>query len=62
MTAPLDKAPSGAPPSAGTPPEAINAIPVRHHGRYVSAENGGAAPLIANRTSIGPWEKFDLVT
>ena len=30
--------------------------------RYVVAENGGAAPLIANRTAIGPWEQFDLAT
>jgi len=29
--------------------------------RYVTAENAGAAPLIANRTAIGPWEQFDLV-
>jgi hypothetical protein len=28
---------------------------------YVCAENAGAAPLIANRTAIGTWEKFDLV-
>ena len=31
------------------------------NGRYVVAENSGAAPLIANRTAIGAWEKFDLV-
>ncbi|MBM0279348.1 fascin domain-containing protein, partial [Micromonospora tarensis] len=30
-------------------------------GQYVSAENAGRAPLIANRTAIGPWERFDLV-
>ena len=27
----------------------------------VTAENAGAAPLIANRTAIGPWEEFDLI-
>jgi len=27
----------------------------------VCAENAGAAPLIANRTAIGPWEQFDLL-
>jgi hypothetical protein len=27
----------------------------------VTAESAGAAPLIANRTAIGPWEEFDLV-
>ncbi len=29
---------------------------------YVTAENAGAQPLIANRTAIGPWETFQLVT
>ncbi|WP_443071125.1 glycoside hydrolase family 71/99-like protein [Streptomyces sp. NBC_01476] len=28
---------------------------------YVTAENAGAAALIANRTAIGPWEQFDLL-
>jgi len=27
----------------------------------VSADQAGAAPLIANRTAIGPWEQFDLI-
>ena len=31
------------------------------NGRYVVAESGGAAPLIANRTAVGPWEQFLLV-
>jgi hypothetical protein len=26
--------------------------------QYVCAENAGASPLIANRTSVGPWETF----
>ena len=26
--------------------------------RYVTAENGGTSPLIANRMNIGPWEQF----
>jgi alpha-L-fucosidase 2 len=30
--------------------------------KYVTAENGGAAALIANRDTIGPWEQFDLIT
>ncbi|MCO5999520.1 fascin domain-containing protein [Actinoallomurus rhizosphaericola] len=29
--------------------------------QYVTAENAGAAPLIANRAPIGPWEEFDLI-
>jgi hypothetical protein len=28
---------------------------------YVSAENAGASPLVANRTAIGSWETFSLV-
>ncbi|MFC5532596.1 discoidin domain-containing protein [Cohnella yongneupensis] len=28
------------------------------NGQYVSAEAAGASPLIANRASVGPWEKF----
>ena len=31
------------------------------NGRFVTAEAGGAAALIANRTAIGPWEQFDLI-
>ncbi|MGC3960992.1 MAG: hypothetical protein QM813_24590 [Verrucomicrobiota bacterium] len=27
-------------------------------GLFVCAENAGASPLIANRTTAGPWEKF----
>ncbi|BCB90420.1 GH25 family lysozyme [Phytohabitans suffuscus] len=29
--------------------------------RYVTAENAGAAPLVANRAAIGAWEQFDQV-
>ncbi|MEV4558418.1 glycoside hydrolase family 71/99-like protein [Kitasatospora sp. NPDC049285] len=28
---------------------------------YVTAENAGASPLIANRTAVGGWEQFDVV-
>ena len=44
-------------PSAPNPPT----VSLRAHanGRYVTAENAGAAPLIANRTAIGGWEQFD---
>ncbi|MEU1686137.1 GH25 family lysozyme [Micromonospora sp. NPDC005707] len=37
------------------------AIRARANNRYVVAENAGAKPLIANRTSVGLWEQFDLV-
>jgi hypothetical protein len=29
---------------------------------YVTAEDAGAQSLIANRTAIGTWEQFDLIT
>ena len=29
---------------------------------YVAAEGGGGGPLVANRGSIRPWERFDLVS
>ncbi|WP_110946286.1 glycosyl hydrolase family 28-related protein [Streptomyces avicenniae] len=31
-------------------------------GQIVTAANAGAAPLIADRASIGAWERFDVVT
>ncbi len=31
------------------------------NGRYVTAENGGGSPLIANRTAVGAWERYDQV-
>lgn len=47
----------------GTPPAGGSVISLRAHanGDYVTAENAGAAPLIANRTAIGQWEQFDLI-
>ena len=38
-------------------------ISLRAHANnlYVCADNTGTSPLIANRTSIGPWETFDLL-
>jgi hypothetical protein len=29
--------------------------------QYVCAENAGASPLIANRPTVGPWEKFRVI-
>ena len=29
--------------------------------QYVTAENTGGSPLIANRAAIGQWESFDLI-
>jgi hypothetical protein len=38
-------------------------ISLRSHANsdIVTADNAGASPLIANRTSIGQWEQFDLI-
>jgi len=33
----------------------------RTNNAYVTAENAGASPLIANRGAVGPWERFDMV-
>ncbi|WNI18532.1 fascin domain-containing protein [Actinacidiphila sp. ITFR-21] len=45
-------------PAGGSP-----VISPRAHanGQYVTADNAGASPLIANRTAIGPWEESDLI-
>ncbi|MFI0719427.1 fascin domain-containing protein [Streptomyces sp. NPDC021224] len=45
----------------GTNPGNGSVISLRAHanGDYVTAEDAGASPLIANRTAIGPWEQFD---
>jgi GH25 family lysozyme M1 (1,4-beta-N-acetylmuramidase) len=31
------------------------------NGRYVTAENAGGSPLIANRTAVAAWERFDQI-
>jgi hypothetical protein len=31
------------------------------NGRFVAAENSGGTYLIANRTAIGPWERFGII-
>jgi polar amino acid transport system permease protein len=56
MTAPLDKAPSEAPPPTDSAPEAIRAIPVRHYGRYVSA----AVVLILLGLLVNAFAEADL--
>jgi hypothetical protein len=33
----------------------------RANSRFVTAESAGTRPLIANRTAIGPWERFDVI-
>jgi hypothetical protein len=45
--------------SAGTAP--VVSFRAHANGMYVTAENAGASPLIANRTAIGTWEEFDMI-
>jgi hypothetical protein len=33
----------------------------RANSKIVTVESAGTQPLIANRTSVGPWEEFDLL-
>ena len=40
----------------GTP---VISLRAHANGQYVSTDNAGASPLIANRTAIGSWESFD---
>jgi hypothetical protein len=49
------------PPVAGTGPTTVVSLRARANGLYVTAENAGTQPLIANRTAIGSWEQFDLL-
>jgi len=42
-------------------PQTVTAFKARVNGRYVVADNAGASPLIANRTAIGPWERFGVI-
>lgn len=47
-----------------TPPElstTVISFRAAVNNMYVTAENAGASPLIANRTAIGTWEMFDLI-
>jgi hypothetical protein len=39
----------------------VISLPSGINGRYVTAEQAGAQPLIANRTAVGPWDKFTTI-
>lgn len=51
----------GGVPAAPVPAQRVISLRAGINGRYVTAEQRGAAALIANRAAIGPWEQFDLV-
>lgn len=42
-------------------PNRTVALRAKVNSRYVAAENAGNSPLVANRSVIGPWERFDLI-
>ncbi|HVK22390.1 MAG TPA: ThuA domain-containing protein [Actinokineospora sp.] len=39
----------------------VISLKAKVNSKYVSADNAGASALIANRATIGPWEKFDRI-
>ncbi|WP_435164092.1 cellulase family glycosylhydrolase [Paenibacillus glycanilyticus] len=41
---------------------APSSLQAKANNLYVTAENTGDSPLVANRTSVGTWEKFIVVT
>lgn len=48
--------------TATNPPQStVVSFRARANGLLVTADNGGNAPLIANRAAVGPWEQFDRV-
>jgi hypothetical protein len=42
-------------------PGSTVALLAQANGKYVCADNAGSSPLIANRTAVGPWERFLVV-
>ncbi len=48
-------------PGSGSATTSAVSLRARANDRYVCADNAGGSPLIANRTSVGVWETFDLV-
>ncbi|MFE5209022.1 mucin-2 [Streptomyces sp. NPDC056600] len=43
------------------PTGSVVSLRSRANNQYVCAENAGANPLVANRATVGDWERFDLV-
>lgn len=57
----LPWSPGGGRDLAGCAEPLVISLKAQANGRWVVAENGGASPLIANRTAIGSWEQYDLI-
>jgi predicted lipoprotein with Yx(FWY)xxD motif len=45
-----------------TGPTAVISLRAHANGKIVTADNAGASPLIANRTAIGQWDQFLMIT
>ncbi|MFJ1584034.1 xylosidase [Streptomyces sp. NPDC088197] len=58
LTAVRPTQPTTTTPGGGT--GTVISLRARVNNNYVTAENAGAAALIANRTAIGVWEQFDM--
>ncbi|HEV7965791.1 MAG TPA: lectin, partial [Actinoplanes sp.] len=59
LTATRPTQPNGSSSGGGTSP--VVSLRAHANGLYVTADNAGASPLIANRTAVGGWEQFDLI-
>ncbi|SDO76282.1 Aryl-phospho-beta-D-glucosidase BglC, GH1 family [Paenibacillus sp. yr247] len=46
---------------SGQAPTATSSIKALANNQFVTAENAGASPLVANRTTVGDWEKFTVI-
>jgi hypothetical protein len=47
---------------SGSTPGTVVSLRSSANNQIVTADNAGASPLIANRTTVGAWEEFDLIT
>ncbi|MDQ1727046.1 MAG: glucosylceramidase, partial [Frankiaceae bacterium] len=47
---------------SGSTSSSVVSFRAHANGKYVTADNAGSSPLIANKTAIGTWEQFDKVT
>ena len=52
---------SGTQGTGGSGTSGVISLRAHANGDYVTADNAGTSPLIANRTAIGTWEEFDLI-
>ncbi|MEV8517963.1 carbohydrate-binding protein [Dactylosporangium sp. NPDC051484] len=45
----------------GGSPSGVSSLRAQVNSMYVSADNAGANPLIANKAAVGTWEQFDVI-